>query len=134
MVRLIFSYGTLMRGGVYEDFLGARRDVGCLGPARCRGTLYDLGPYPGLVATGSTWVAGELYRCPAIEEILASLDDLEGPDFGRQVLPVRWRQGPSPAWVYVYTGSLYRAAVIRGGSWKSWTRRSQAPPDPGKAE
>ena len=123
MVKLVFVYGLLMRGGEHAGFLSDRRDVRFLGPARCRGALYDLGPCPGLVEKGPAWVAGEIYRCEAIEETLRRLDGIEPEGFfERKVLPVRWRQGPDPAWVHVYAGPLDRAVLIRGGSWKAHMR------------
>jgi gamma-glutamylcyclotransferase (GGCT)/AIG2-like uncharacterized protein YtfP len=123
MERRLFVYGTLMRGCPNADLLSGRRDVRFLGPARCRGAIHDLGGYPGLVARGRAWVAGELYRCEAVQETLDRLDLLEiEAGFARRILPVRWRQGEAQAWVYVYAGPLDGAALIPGGSYKAWVR------------
>jgi gamma-glutamylcyclotransferase (GGCT)/AIG2-like uncharacterized protein YtfP len=120
MERLVFVYGRLMREGAYAELLAGRRDVKFLGPARCRGTLYDLGSRPGLVLKGRTTVAGEIYRCEQIEETLALLDPLEAGDgFERRLVTVRWRRQEAPAWAYVYSGVLGAALLIPGGSWKA---------------
>jgi gamma-glutamylaminecyclotransferase len=73
--HLVFVYGTLRRGEpnhrtlVRARFLREARTVPCF-------TLLDLGPFPGLVAGGTTAVVGEVY---AVDELtLAALDHLEG--------------------------------------------------------
>lgn len=122
--RRLFVYGTSVRGGACAELLSGRRDVAFLGPARCRGTLYDLGESAALVREGRTWVAGELYRCPKIDEILAVLDALvEAAPYERTVAKVRWRHGETEAWIYWFTGSVEGAALIPGGSYKARRRR-----------
>jgi gamma-glutamylcyclotransferase (GGCT)/AIG2-like uncharacterized protein YtfP len=120
----IFTYGAAMRGGIYADLLSGRRDVKYLGPARCRGMLYDLGGSAALVPEGRMWVAGELYRCRRIDEILAALDALEeAAVFERTVGKVGWRHGETDAWIYCYTGDLEGAIRIPGGSYRARLRR-----------
>ena len=131
-LKRFFVYGSLMRGGAFESLLPGRRDVRFLGPARCRGTLYDLGEYPGLVLSGRTWVAGELFQTDAVEETIRRLDPFEGEaGFERKAGAVRWKHGPSPAWIYVYAGSLTGARRISGGSWAAWVKSEPfSPPAP----
>ena len=115
----LFVYGTLMRGCVNADLL----DVGGvkhLGPARCRGAIYDLGSHPGLRIEGRRWVAGELYRVADPAPLFDLLDEFEGrASFERRLEEVHWVHGPIRAWVYVYTGSLEGARLIPGGSYRS---------------
>lgn len=74
--RHVFVYGTLRRG--------QRNDITCLRPAprflgaaRIRGTLYDLGDYPGLVLGGSDWVQGEVYAIePELERQLDLIEEV----------------------------------------------------------
>jgi len=123
MIKQIFVYGTLMIDGLHADLLPRRRDVKPLGPARCRGRLYDLGPFPALVLEGRTWVAGELYRADAIEDILATLDPLERESgLERALLAVRWRLGETEAWGYVARAVPAGAALIASGSYKARLR------------
>lgn len=114
-----------MEGGLHEDLL-QRGDVRLRGPARCRGVLYDLGPYPGLVAGGARWVAGQLYRMDDPGSILPLLDALEEEaGFERRLTEVDWRHGAIPAWVYHYTGPVEGVPVIAGGSWRAYVRASR---------
>jgi gamma-glutamylcyclotransferase (GGCT)/AIG2-like uncharacterized protein YtfP len=123
MVKEIFVYGTLMRGGSHGELL-SRRDLRLLGPARCQGSLFDLGDYPGLLPGARSWVAGELYRCEAVQHILGVLDalEMESP-LKRKVIEVSWANGPTEAWAYVLTGPLQGAEPIRGGSYRAHLRR-----------
>lgn len=72
--RHVFVYGTLCQG--------EQRDINKLNPhpefmgeSCVRGTLYDLGTYPGIVLGGQGAVRGEVYRISAALESL--LDEIE---------------------------------------------------------
>jgi gamma-glutamylcyclotransferase (GGCT)/AIG2-like uncharacterized protein YtfP len=76
--KLVFVYGTLKRGCSNHLFLSGQE---FLGEARTVPgfSLYDLGSYPGMIATNSTapeGVTGEVWavNAPALEK----LDQLEG--------------------------------------------------------
>ena len=71
----VFVYGTLRWGGSNDI---ARYDPAprLIGEALIRGTLYDLGAYPGLRLCGHGSVAGEVYLIDRPVEAL--LDCLEG--------------------------------------------------------
>ena len=73
----IFVYGTLKRGQCRER-CWPRRPVRVEG-AVARGRLYDLGPYPAMVA-GDDLIRGELWhlRPEDMEETLQRLDAVEG--------------------------------------------------------
>ncbi|HYW58035.1 MAG TPA: gamma-glutamylcyclotransferase family protein [Polaromonas sp.] len=73
-IRLVFVYGTLRRGDV--------RDINRLHPSprfvamgKIAGTLYDLGPYPGIVLGGAGRVVGEVYEVSL--ELERVLDEIE---------------------------------------------------------
>jgi len=122
-VKQIFVYGTLMADGLHADLLSRRRDVKLLGPARCRGALYDLGEYPALVPGGRSWVAGELYRSDDLEEILGALDPLEKEaGFERRLVTVRWKLGETDAWAFVRSAPPEGKALIASGSFKARLR------------
>ena len=76
-IPCVFVYGTLKRGQVRQR-CWPRKPLQ-IEPAWTCGRLYDLGPYPALVA-GNDRVLGELRRfAPAdIPETLRVLDDIEG--------------------------------------------------------
>ncbi len=60
----LFVYGTLLSGEPAHALL---EGAAALGPAKTAASfdLYDLGPYPALVAGGSVAVTGELYGVTA---------------------------------------------------------------------
>ena len=68
---VLFVYGTLLSSEPSHGFLDGAR---ALGDAKTTPEyhLFDLGPYPALVAGGSTAVVGELYDVSA--RVLAAID------------------------------------------------------------
>lgn len=74
--RYVFVYGTLRRGEV-NDINRLRPAPAFLGLARIRGTLYDLGPYPGVILGGAGWVQGEVYAIsPELEQQLDLIEEV----------------------------------------------------------
>ncbi len=72
----VFVYGTLRRGEA-NDINRLQPAPRHLGPARLRGLLYDLGPYPGLVLGGEAWVVGEVYAItPELEQALDRIEEV----------------------------------------------------------
>jgi gamma-glutamylcyclotransferase (GGCT)/AIG2-like uncharacterized protein YtfP len=109
----LFVYGTLMRGFDHPmaRLLSAHADF--VGEARCRGRLYLVRHYPGLVLADepADIVHGEVYRLRAPDQLLREFDMYEacGEDFAppteylRQMLQVTLADGAaSEAWTYVY--------------------------------
>src|SRR5260370_9504871 len=84
MVDRLFVYGTLMRGFDHPMALLLSRSADFIGEARCRGRLYLIKHYPGLVLSGDPddVVFGELYRLLAPKESLRELDRYEGSGEG----------------------------------------------------
>lgn len=72
--RHVFVYGTLRRGDV-RDITRMHPPPQFVGWASVAGTLYDLGPYPGVVLGGAGRVAGEVYVISA--ELENQLDAIE---------------------------------------------------------
>jgi gamma-glutamylcyclotransferase (GGCT)/AIG2-like uncharacterized protein YtfP len=135
----VFVYGTLRRGG--SNDINLRKPAPrYVGSASLQGSLYDLGPYPGLVlapaGSRASEVIGELYAISlALEE---NLDELEG------LLPVptgeyfkRWMR------IEVASGDLnhrldcivyeinpertHASALISSGDWMAhWTEKTSA--------
>src|ERR1700692_481141 len=108
-----FVYGTLMRG--YDHpmarLLSANADF--IGEARCRGRLYLVKHYPGLVLSDDAGdvVLGELYRLRQPAELLREFDMYEAcgegfaepTEYVRQMLTVTRDDGAvSEAWTYIY--------------------------------
>ncbi len=103
----VFVYGTLKRGEVREK-CWPKRPVE-IEAASVRGTIYDFGKYPGLVA-GDDVVAGELWRFNAADmpATLAALDKIEGfysrddDEYRRVIIDCQTTGEVIKAWTYLY--------------------------------
>lgn len=126
MLDRLFVYGTLMRGYDHPMAQLLSRSAEFLGEAQCRGRLYLVKHYPGLLVSdaASEIVHGELYRMRRPQELLATLDDYEGcgpssaqpTAYLRQVLPVTHSGGTvSEAWTYVYNWPVVETRLITSG-------------------
>ena len=104
-----------MRGyGLHRVLTGRATYVGA---GRVRGTLLDLGAYPGLVA-GRGAVSGEVYRLDA-PELLPDVDREEGYNFERRRRRIALSDGRTAwAWAYHYRGPRQRALVIAHGDYR----------------
>ena len=114
---LLFVYGTLMRGFDNPMAQLLSRSADFVGEARCRGRLYLVKHYPGLVLSDDAddVVFGELYRLRQPAALLAEFDMYEAcgegfpepTEYLRQMLAVT-REGEAAeqawtqAWTYVY--------------------------------
>jgi gamma-glutamylcyclotransferase (GGCT)/AIG2-like uncharacterized protein YtfP len=123
---LLFVYGTLMRGYSHPmaRLLSANADF--LGEVSCRGRLYMVKHYPGLVLSddAAEIVHGELYRLRAAEDLLREFDMYEACGEGfpeptqylRRVLPVTSADGSTTdAWTYVYNWPVDHLTRIESG-------------------
>jgi gamma-glutamylcyclotransferase (GGCT)/AIG2-like uncharacterized protein YtfP len=122
----IFVYGTLMRGFDHpmSKLLASGADF--LGDASCRGRLYMIAHYPGLLhsAAEDDIVHGDLFRMRDPDKLLAVLDDYEsiGPEheqptlYLREMLPVTLEDGSLvQAWTYIYNLPVSETKRIRSG-------------------
>jgi gamma-glutamylcyclotransferase (GGCT)/AIG2-like uncharacterized protein YtfP len=122
----LFVYGTLMRGYVHPmaKLLSANADF--LGEASCRGKLYMVKHYPGLVLSddANETVHGELYRLRDPEAMLREFDMYEACGEGfpeptqyvRQMLQVTLADGSaSEAWTYIYNWPVASLTLIESG-------------------
>jgi gamma-glutamylcyclotransferase (GGCT)/AIG2-like uncharacterized protein YtfP len=123
---LLFVYGTLMRG--YEHpmarMLSANADFA--GEARCRGRLYLVKHYPGLVQSDdpADIVFGEVFRLRQPAEMLREFDMYEacGEGFAeptqyiRRMFPLTLDGGAaSEAWTYLYNWPVAHLPRIVSG-------------------
>jgi gamma-glutamylcyclotransferase (GGCT)/AIG2-like uncharacterized protein YtfP len=122
----LFVYGTLMRGFDHPMAQLLSRSAEFIGEARCRGRLYRVKHYPGLVLSNeaSDLVFGELYRLRAPEELLREFDMYEAcgegfaapTEYIRQVLAVTSEDGAvSEAWTYLYNWPVSHLPRIMSG-------------------
>ena len=123
---LLFVYGTLMRGFDNPMAQLLTRGADYLGQATCRGRLYRVKHYPGLVLSDAAddFVHGELYRLRHVEEMLREFDMYEacGEGFAeptqyvRKMLPVTREDGSATeAWTYIYNWPVAQLVRIESG-------------------
>jgi gamma-glutamylcyclotransferase (GGCT)/AIG2-like uncharacterized protein YtfP len=122
----LFVYGTLMRGFDHPmaRLLAANADF--LGAAQCRGRLYLVRHYPGLVLSDdpADIAYGELFRLRDVEALLREFDMYEAcgegfpepTEYVRRMLPVTLGDGTaSEAWTYVYNWPVNELPRIASG-------------------
>jgi gamma-glutamylcyclotransferase (GGCT)/AIG2-like uncharacterized protein YtfP len=123
---LVFVYGTLMRGFNHPMSRLLSDGAEFLGEASCRGRLYMVKHYPGLLHSddAADVVFGELFRLRNVDELMAALDDYEsvGPGYPpptlylREKLPVRMGDGTMvEAWTYIYNRPVNESKRIVSG-------------------
>ena len=123
---LLFVYGTLMRGfdNPMAKLLSGNADF--VGEARCRGRLYRIKHYPGLLLSDdpADIVYGELYRLRERDALLREFDMYEAcgegfaepTEYIRRMLPVTLADGAkSDAWSYIYNWPVSDQARIASG-------------------
>src|ERR1700730_8742643 len=109
---LLFVYGTLMRGFDHPMAQLLSRSAEFLGEARCRGRLYLVKHYPGLVLSDEAddVVFGELFQLRRPGELVRDLamcetcgEGFKDPtEYIRQMLSVTRDGGTNEAWTYIY--------------------------------
>jgi gamma-glutamylcyclotransferase (GGCT)/AIG2-like uncharacterized protein YtfP len=122
----LFVYGTLMRGFDHPMAQLLSRSADFIGEARCRGRLFLVKHYPGLVLSDdpADVVFGELYRLRAPVELLREFDMYEAcgegfaepTEYLRQTLPVTsGDDAVSEAWTYIYNWPVAHLPRITSG-------------------
>jgi len=122
----LFVYGTLMRGYVHPMAKLLSANAEFLGEASCRGRLYMVKHYPGLVLSDAAdeIVHGELYRLRAADALLREFDMYEACGEGfpeptqyvRKMISVTLAGGaPSEVWTYLYNWPVAELKLIKSG-------------------
>lgn len=114
----IFVYGTLKRGQSRETCWP--RKPRSIESATVRGTLFDLGPYPGLIE-GQDVIVGEAWQFAETDmpATLATLDEIEdfhnSPDdeYRRVIVECMVKDKVVAAWTYQYARGAALATAQR---------------------
>ncbi|WGD54013.1 gamma-glutamylcyclotransferase [Bradyrhizobium sp. CB1650] len=123
---LLFVYGTLMRGFDHPMARLLSMHADFLGKATCRGRLFLVKHYPGLLLSGapSDLVHGELFRLRAPDELLRELDMYEAcgegfaepTEYLRKLVDVTMTDGSvTQAWTYIYNWPVTDLPPIESG-------------------
>jgi gamma-glutamylcyclotransferase (GGCT)/AIG2-like uncharacterized protein YtfP len=132
----LFCYGTLLRDHAPRSVAALCRRLPRLAAASVRGTLYDLGSYPGMVLGGENdedaadagGVRGEIVVVQSASDWLR-LDTYEGYDdarpqrslFNRVRTVAATEAGDQvECWAYVYNRELKQALKIDSGCWRTY--------------
>ncbi len=94
-----------------------------VGAANVSGTLYDLGPHPGLLLDEPTSsVVGELYEVD--DETLRELDELEASShYRRRRAEASRGDDKASCWVYEPAPEFYpRRVLIASGDWVEYAK------------
>ena len=120
--HLIFIYGSLRQG--CECPMSMRFPTSkFLANATARGSLFDLGEYPGLVSNDSnSTVVGELYEVD--DELLKELDQFEvSSNYLRKGTVAYLGEEAKACWVYEPDPAHYSfGELIEDGDWVEYAR------------
>jgi len=127
----LFVYGTLMRDFDHPMAQLLSRSADFIGEACCRGRLYLVKHYPGMVLSDATddVVFGELYRLKQPEALLREFDMYEAcgegfaepTEYVRRLLPVTLVGGAASeaqtaeVWTYLYNWPVAHLPRIASG-------------------
>ena len=122
VARHVFVYGTLRRGEA-NDINRLQPPPVFVGQARIRGTLYDLGPYPGVRLGGEGWVQGEVYAItPELErqlDVIEELAPVPSGEYARREIAVALRGRALMCLVYEIAPARVRGRPrIASGDWR----------------
>lgn len=130
-IDYLFVYGTLRAAARHSLQQALRRHARRLGGGQVCGRLYDLGPYPGLVADAEAGVVqGDVYRLRHARALLDVLDRYEAcaprmprpREYRRVPLAVQYRGRRMWAWVYVYNRSVAGLPALPAGDYLAGRR------------
>lgn len=124
-----FVYGTLKEGRPLDRkmFADLRTSVK---PAKIKGSIFSLGPYPTIKLDGKGMVVGEVHTFPAdkIDDVRRTMDGIEGynataPDRGlynRHVVEATLEENGKSvkAYAYEYNGSVDPKRRLDDGVWE----------------
>jgi gamma-glutamylcyclotransferase (GGCT)/AIG2-like uncharacterized protein YtfP len=124
---LLFVYGTLRPFVEIPIARWLQTVARYVGPAKVRGRLYDLGPYPALrpPRRNGDWVFGDVYaiRDPFVMRALDSYEAGRGagpPRFVRCACLALAPRGPAyEAWAYLYRGHPSPRSRILSGDYRA---------------
>ena len=126
MQKHLFVYGTLMRGYDHPMAQLLSRSADFVSEATCRGRLYLVKHYPGLVLSDDPTevVFGELFRLRERDPLLREFDMYEacGEGFAepteyvrRMLAVIRDGEPAEQAWAYVYNWPVSSLPQIVSG-------------------
>jgi gamma-glutamylcyclotransferase (GGCT)/AIG2-like uncharacterized protein YtfP len=123
--HFVFIYGTLRRGCAGSMLIRFPSSK-FIAAAKVRGSLYDLGPYPGLrLDDSNSLVAGEVYEVD--DDLLNELDQFEASsNYVRKQVEISFAGQQTNCWTYEPNAEFYRfEKLIASGDWVEYSLRRQ---------
>ena len=120
--HLVFVYGTLRRGCAGAMSIRFPKSK-FIADAKVKGSLYDLGAYPGLLLNESdSLVIGEVYEVN--DETLTNLDDFEASShYWRKQVQISFGTNRRRCWVYAPKPEAFsHRTLIASGDWIEYAR------------
>lgn len=133
----LFVYGSLRRGFHNSAYKYISNHFKYIAEAKVRGTLFDLGDYPGAIPSGDNFITGELYELKKNNEFdwaMEQLDDYEGlhpeegekPLYRREIVDVFCQEKCVKAWIYWYNLEISGQPIkLIGNTFDYLTYKSQ---------
>ena len=144
MSEYLFAYGTLQPDHVAEEIAPTVARFRAVGRGHVRGSLYDLGEYPGAILSSSSRkrILGTVFELPEDPDVLKQLDEYEGFDprkptaslFVRKLHPVTLAAGQTVrCWIYEYNKRPKSGTLVANGHYKRKPSRGSQPERTGTA-
>jgi gamma-glutamylcyclotransferase (GGCT)/AIG2-like uncharacterized protein YtfP len=132
--HLVFIYGTLRRGSARAMSISFPNSE-FIADAKVSGSLYDLGPYPGLILNESSpSVIGEVYEVD--DETLHQLDEFEASsNYRRKPVEISLGTHKRMCWTYEPDPEFYfLRTLITSGDWIEYAKTKAGRPEDTGAE
>ncbi|HET6671145.1 MAG TPA: gamma-glutamylcyclotransferase family protein [Pyrinomonadaceae bacterium] len=120
--HLVFVYGSLRSGNAHSMSIRFPESK-FVAAAKVSGSLYDLGPYPGLLLNEShALVTGEVYEVN--DELLNQLDDFEASsNYLRRQVEISLGTDRRMCWTYEPDPEFYSlSTLIESGDWLEYAK------------
>ena len=119
----LFVYGTLLRQSQSPMSALLLSNSRILDKAVIRGSLFDIGDYPGLVLAekSKSKVMGEVFNLNNPDALFKKLDDYEGSEYRRVKAAIKLESGESlQAWVYEFSLPTDSYSRIESGDYMAY--------------
>lgn len=138
-VYSLFVYGSLRSGFKSPAYDYISRFFSFIGPAKVKGSLFDLGDYPaGVPSPDERYIVGELYIIKNKAEFtwaIGQLDDYEGVSveadevqlYKRELTDVYFNDELTKAWIYWYNESVAGKPLVASGDMIQYLEQKNNP-------
>lgn len=133
MIKHVVVYGTLRTDDHVNhpgrpDLTGMIRSAG---PVEIRASLYDLGPYPGILLDGGGTVQAEILeivdpRAISLMDVYEEYDPSNPEQSEYLRIPIQLEEHGIEAWVYVYNFPLKPDQRIDNPDWLDYLKQREA--------